>query len=954
MNQSEIVQGLNNEQLQAVNHTTGPLLVVAGAGTGKTEVLTRRIVNLCISGTAKPSEILALTFTDKAASEMQNRVDVAMPLSYDSIQISTFHGFCEKLLREFGVEIGLPSKFKIASTPQQWMLLRQNIFDLNLKYHRPLGNPTKFIGDLLSLFSRAKDEAQTPQDYLSFASKLSLTAESPEEQEEATKQIELAEAYQKYQELLVQEDMLDFGDLILYSIKLLKERASVRATVQERYKFIMVDEYQDTNFAQNELVSLIAAKNQNICVVGDDDQSIYKFRGAAVSNILGFEKQYPGAATVVLSKNYRSKQEIIDLAYKVIQNNNPDRLEHKNGINKHLTAQNGSGGVVELLYQSDAEAEAEAVALKIEELINEKEYNFADIAILARTNASLDLFAATLRAHDLAFALVSARGLYNQPEVQDAIAYLKFLTDPYDSISLFRVLSLPIFNLKATDLLAYSHYAKLKNKTIFEILSQVDIPGVSAEGRDSITQFLELTASHMTAALIKSPWWVAYLFYSETGYVKSLLTPESAENTRKINNINIFLKRIKEYETEEPTARAKDFITYLEFLIEAGENPAQAQIEDADVIKLTTTHSAKGLEFSVVFLVNLVNEKFPAKNRGETLPLPAGLIKEELPEGDFHIQEERRLFYVGLTRAKQELYLTYANKYSAKKEAKPSRFLVELYGDNLPKDLPPAKLNTFDLHHATTTPTATFDFVSHIKNLSFSHIDTFEQCPLKFKYRFVYNIPTPPEAALTIGNTVHNALRDYYELWQAGSKGDLTKLLTCLEERWVSEGFDSPAHEAQAKKEATEWLTNLYDQDISRAQTAPAYIEKSFLLKIGDMPIKGTIDRVDQLGEGQFEIIDYKTGEAKELKDVAKNKQLELYALAFNEVFGHLPEKLSLYFIKDGQKVTVKKTAADLERTRRELVDVVERIKQSDFAPTKNFLCSYCAFKPLCPLWQES
>ena len=323
------LEGLNNEQLQAVTAPDGPALIIAGAGTGKTTVITRRIAWLIEEKKVPSDRILALTFTDKASAEMEDRVSGLLENGYYDLEISTFHSFCEKIIRRFGIEIGLPADAKLLNETDQWLLLRNHLDDLPLSYYKPKGNPTKFLRDLLKHFSRAKDELITPEQYLEYAESIRLDKDRAEagDASEHDRIQEIANIYHAYQQLLLQENAMDFGDLIVYAVQLLQQRQRARSYYQEKFHSILVDEFQDTNWAQYELIKLLAGEKKNIMVVGDDDQAIYKFRGASVSNILSFKKDFSESTDIVLTQNYRSKQNILDAAYALIQHNNPDRLE---------------------------------------------------------------------------------------------------------------------------------------------------------------------------------------------------------------------------------------------------------------------------------------------------------------------------------------------------------------------------------------------------------------------------------------------------------------------------------------------------------------------------------------------------------------------------------------------------------------------------------------------------
>ncbi|PIZ43888.1 hypothetical protein COY33_00625, partial [candidate division WWE3 bacterium CG_4_10_14_0_2_um_filter_42_7] len=396
---------LNVNQKKAIYHESGPLLVVAGAGTGKTRVITERIKFLIEEQKINPQHILALTFTEKAAGEMLSRVDESMPLGYEEPWLSTFHSFADRILREEALSFGLDPSYKILTRPQEWLLIRENLFKFELDYYRPLGNPTKFISAMITYFSRLQDENISPEEFIKFANesaKLKTQSSKPQlkAQNEDNKYTELAKTYKTYQDLKLQKSVFDFGDLIVWTIKLFKERPQILKKYREQFEHILVDEFQDTNFAQYELIKTLAPadKNPNLIVVGDDDQSIYKFRGASVANILSFKKDYPKAETVVLTENYRSDEKILDAAYKLIRHNDPDRLEVKLGIEKKLKAQSSKrktesqNAKLNIVTSSSAQEEAHLVVNEILKLRKENEYSWKDFAILARANSHLEPF----------------------------------------------------------------------------------------------------------------------------------------------------------------------------------------------------------------------------------------------------------------------------------------------------------------------------------------------------------------------------------------------------------------------------------------------------------------------------------------------------------------------------------------------------------------------------------
>ena len=387
----KVLEGLNKQQIQAVTHKDGPLMIIAGAGTGKTRVITQRIAWLINQGLAKTDEILALTFTDKAAKEMQERVDILMPYGYTDIWISTFHAFGDRLLRENALVAGLNPDFKVLAGPEAAVFFREHLFEFTLDYYRPLAEPTRFIEALISFFSRAKDEDISAQEYLKYAQDLFMQAKSnpldKAAEELALQQMEVARAYVKYQELLAGEGLVDFGNQFYLSLGLLRQHPLILQNYQQQFKYILVDEFQDTNFAQFQIVKLLAGSLKNVTVVGDDDQCIYRWRGAAYSNLVNFNQEYPGAEKITLIQNYRSTQPILDSAYQLIQNNNPERFEVKAKIDKQLIGLTKEGPRPIHLHFDTHSAEADNVSKIIQDKVSLGKFNYRDFAILVRSNS---------------------------------------------------------------------------------------------------------------------------------------------------------------------------------------------------------------------------------------------------------------------------------------------------------------------------------------------------------------------------------------------------------------------------------------------------------------------------------------------------------------------------------------------------------------------------------------
>ncbi|HUG95056.1 MAG TPA: ATP-dependent helicase, partial [Pleomorphomonadaceae bacterium] len=455
--QPPLLADLTARQRRAVAWGDGPLLVVAGAGTGKTTVLTRRIAWLIAEQRAKPSEILALTFTERAAAEMQERVDQLVPYGYADSVICTFHAFGDRLIREHGFGAGLSDQVAVMSRPEQVTFLREHLDELPLDRYRPLGDPTRFLSVLATHFSRARDEDASPAQYRAAAERIAARAAAdPGDEalaEEAARQRELAAAYETYEQLLRAANRIDFGDQVSLALRLLREHPDILETERGRYRYILVDEFQDTNHAQFELVKLLApAPSGNVTVVGDDDQSIYRFRGAALSNILGYRAAYPKTGRVVLTDNFRSPQAVLDAAYRLIRHNDPNRLEVRERIDKHLRARGSTKGVptdaaaVSSLAFATTSDEADAVAERISASIAGGRRT-GDHAILVRGNRDADPYLRALSLRRIPWRFSGTAGLYRQPEVRVLLSFLRALNDPEDSVSLFDLATSDIFGL---------------------------------------------------------------------------------------------------------------------------------------------------------------------------------------------------------------------------------------------------------------------------------------------------------------------------------------------------------------------------------------------------------------------------------------------------------------------------------------------------------------------------
>jgi len=945
---------LNKEQLQAVQHEKGPLLIIAGAGTGKTTVITERIKHLIVDKNYNPGSILALTFTDKAAYEMQERVDILMPYGYTNLWIHTFHSFCDRILRDEAHTIGLDPSYKLISESEAILLMRKNIFNLGLKTFRPLSNPTKFLDALLTHFSRLKDEDITLQGYIKWA-------EKQKNSQERQQYKELADSYKRYEGLKITESVMDFSDLISNILLLFRKRSNVLKKYQGQFKFILVDEFQDTNFAQNELAIILAGESKNITVVADDDQSIYRFRGAAVSNVLQFKKSFPLAKIVTLSNNYRSTQTILNASYRLIQNNNPNRLEVVENINKKLKSHSlSTEEEIKIIHETRLEDEADKIAQEIKTL--SKTYEYKDIAILVRANNHSQGITTALARHRIPYQFLGPGYLFQQEEVKDLIAYLKFLTDLSDSVSLFRVLSMDVFNISYVELNFLLNFAKRKNLSLFEALDDVNLDFLKPDTQEKLKDFRKMAERHLEKTKKETAGQILYYFLVDSKLFETLKTSDSLKEERRIQNIAKFFDRIKNFEMERADANIFTLVEWLMLMMQMGDSPIAADIDirDKNAVNILTVHSSKGLEFKVVFLVNLVSDRFPSRERSEKIPLPESIIKEKAEKDrDFHLEEERRLFYVGMTRAKDILYFTYSDFYGmGKRPRKLSPFVWEALPNLKVEKEKKALTQQLSLAEVLSVYEENGEVKEEksplkLRYITFSNLQMFDICPLHYKAKVIFNIPTPPAAVQSFGISVHNTLYRFYKQIQEGEKPSLKKLQDLLAKEWISQGYDSKKYEKERFSQGQNLLDKFYKANCN-PPVKPLRLEESFSFNLKNgVKVFGKIDRIDPKGKG-IEIIDYKTGEENPKAQKAHELQLAMYALAAtrikDEVLNRDPKDitLTLHFLEGNTKKSMTFTKGDLNALENSLIEKIEEIEKSEFKCSGNILCKNCEYKILC------
>lgn len=632
----DYISGLNDRQKEAVLYGEGPLLILAGAGSGKTRVLTHRIAYLIEERGVPPYNILAITFTNKAANEMKERVKSLIGDKLDDLWIGTFHSICVRILRRYIDRLGYSSSFVIYDSYDQKTVVKECIKEMNLD------KETYKERSILSTISSLKNTMVTPDEYIN-------------ENYNSFYNRNVGEIYALYEKKLKSNNGLDFDDLILKTIELLKNNSDVLEYYQRKFRYIFVDEYQDTNKAQYQLVNLLSQKYKNLCVVGDDDQSIYGWRGADISNILNFEEDFPNTKIIKLEQNYRSTKNILDVANSVIKNN----YERKD---KALWTSNDEGKPIVIKMTSDEREEGDFVANNIEELIQKEGYNPSDFAILYRTNAQSRIFEEIFMRRNIPYKIVGGLKFYDRKEVKDIIAYLRLIQNPLDDVSLMRIINVPKRGIGNATIEKVEQYAAHRGESLYSALLDVEqIPGLSKRAENNLKSFTTMINKFLAMKEILDLKDFVEEIVNGTGYIRELELEDTVEATSRIENIKEFVSVAVDFEFKNPDGTLEDFLADVSLLSDVDKTE-----DDFESVTLLTVHSAKGLEFPVVFLVGMEEGLFPIARAID--------VESEL-------EEERRLCYVAITRAEVQLFISHANMrtiYGNTNICIPSRFVNEI------------------------------------------------------------------------------------------------------------------------------------------------------------------------------------------------------------------------------------------------------------------------------------
>ncbi|HTU32919.1 MAG TPA: ATP-dependent DNA helicase [Candidatus Acidoferrum sp.] len=1039
---------LNAEQRLAVEHADGPLLVVAGAGTGKTRVITERIRLLLESDPNLGGEnILGLTFTDKAAGEMKSRVVKAFGERAEGVWLSTFHTFClEKILRSADVRI------EALDDLDHKILLRRNIGRLQLKHFKRLQAPSEFLADFVTFFSRCQDELVTPEDYRRYVEQVRTRFETrkdslePDEraiqQEFVERQEELGRAFCVSEELLRERRLTTFGAQILNAVKLLQTDAALLARLREEYRYILVDEFQDTNVAQLELLWLLAGDRRNIMAVGDHNQAIYRFRGASYGSftiflerfcgIRGPKQRSPNArraganadgepqaqlaqpdlfarrSLVTLSQNYRSTKRILNVAHAVICNNEQSPLLPDGRLN----TENREGDKIRVVEFSGPREEAHWVASEIERL-HEAGAHWDSMAVLYRNHTHRDFLVGALQRRGIPF-VIRRFSILSSTLIRDLLAWLRLIGQPSDNVACARVLAAPYWGLEPRDLVRLAERAEKNHRRplwdevdaaqselpfartgthLPELVALVKQLRQSAR-RKPVSELLDELIGALGVAPLPSEadryYLDRFVNFIDAWERKSLAETEpreAAESAARPTNANFLLGADS---PQKESKRLRDFLEYLYYFNEARGDVWLDDHPADDAVELMTVHGAKGLEFPHVFVIHLSKRDFPTPGRRPVFEFPPELMKEETPEGDFHIQEERRLFYVALTRARQRLTLcTIVNKW--KKE---SPFLDDFLQDRKVKmfdaqqltpkiSLPlieeaaapePDSADPSDLFAAARVlalrrgelqePTRAYSRVAlwakafhpprpEPLQLSASAINAYESCPMKYMLGRMWSLRGGPHAEATFGSVMHTTIQEFVRELRQGRKVSAGDLLMIYHREWSSAGFPDDYHETEYRNEGREALEKFH-VTYTAEPAEVVHQEKVFELPLDpEIIVVGRIDQVNRLGRKEYEIVDYKTGRPKDAKKAADDLQLSIYALAARDVLEINPSRLTFYNLMTNEAVYTTRDAKALAAAKQRIAEVADRIRGGDFTPKPGYGCAGCDYKPLCPAHEQ-
>ncbi|MBI2956018.1 MAG: ATP-dependent helicase [Acidobacteria bacterium] len=964
--QTEIIP-LNAAQRTAVEHLHGPLLVVAGAGTGKTRVIIERILYLLDTIPELQGEnILAITYTNKAADEMKARLRRRGDKRAEDVGVYTFHAFCYELLRRHDEAV------RILDAIDYWIFLRRRLDQLGLDIFKRLAEPGRFLNAFREFFSRCQDELVSPADYARYVEELAAAFEKEknllaederrEREEELRRQWELARAYEAAERLLAEAKRTTFGGSLLAAVKLLESNAAVREHYQDRLRYILVDEFQDANIAQIRLLELLAAKHQNITAVGDDDQAIYRFRGASYASFRLFARLFPNRREITLAHNYRSTARLLRVATELIAQNEKARFDPK----KKLIPTLPPGEKVRLVEVEDAAAEAAHIASELKRRY-ERTGSYEGSAVLYRAHLHRNALVQALTRARIPF-VVRGLSVLTNTLVRDLLAYLRAIENPRDNIALARLLAIPAWQATPEMLFELIQRAQRERTSLAAAIESLH-PAVRDQ-QTPLGALLGLLAELRRRAAELS---LMELFDLLLERLELRLLPADPDRP-SFDAFVAFLKRWEEEKSQ--TRRLAEFLEYLDYFEEAdGRIELPEDRERRDAVQLMTVHSAKGLEFDSVFVLRLNHNEFPTRRRNPLFEFPLALMKEEHPPGDFHIQEERRLCYVALTRAGRRLDLvTLAGERQRAsifledilRDARVAREVEQARAAPAPVEPPAGAVPEWEALFAARQNGACYSRIvqwatqgpvpeaEEPLRLSHSDVETYLKCPLKYKLAHRWKLPGAATPAMLFGKIMHSSVAEFWRARREQRPVSREELQHIYEQQWRQSGwpFRDAYQEREYRSSGWEQLQGFYERHAGEP-VAVLELEKTFHWPWQDVVLTGRMDQVNRLGERAVEIIEYKTGQPRPAKKVEKDLQLALYAAAAEQHLGWVPRRLTLYNFTVNEPISFLPTERNVTRALDTVLRVADGIRAGDFRARPGFHCRYCDYQRLCPEYEQ-
>ena len=961
-------------QRQAIEHVHGPMLVVAGAGTGKTAVLTQRIARLIREGHARPDEILALTYTENAAHEMETRVRRELERAgvsksdLDGLQIGTFHAYCNNLL------IGCGKRFGVLDDKDLWIYLRKRVRELHLNYFVRAANVAKFLDDLLDFLRRCQDELVGPEQYAAYVGRLergelpvprvcrSKNADDLSDEEVVGRCQEIANVCATVERMLEQDNLGTFGHMITRAYSTLQSDEPLLVKQQTRARFILVDEFQDANLAQVKILHRLGGQEKNIFGVGDPDQSIYRFRGASGAAFGLFHRHFPGTKHVRLDKNRRSLSPILNCASALIAEN-PEPFSGPGGqpyLRSPLLSSRDEaaslvgtplqGAPVQVVVLAEKEAECHDLIARIRDERKQSRCEWRQFAVLYRINSHRDEIADELARQGIPFSIENL-DVMEASEARDLFACLGAMVSPSDGISLFRVAALPQFVIDPQQL-------RVALKALPRESQAAGMPLVleQIEGGNAVLQELQETRDRIAATCAKG---------------RAALEIIAARF--KLDRTSTVLSAVLDFVTkweQKATTKTGDLEELLEYLTYFREASGAICLPPSkeNAVRLISAHSAKGLEFDHVFILRANSSSFPAAYKEPLIDFPRELRDSDSVTGksdkDVNEEEERRLFYVAMTRARDSLTI-YAKQGKGKKDPSPPGFLRNLLKDpTLARWLNQTSARGFqtDLFaavQASIVPSRIAEWLTVppasdlSARLSASAVQTYETCPLQFKLQREWRLPQEPAAAMQYGAAMHRALRTYYDSVRFERRMSGEDLLNALREDLASAGIQDAYQHDLYQEQAVRHIADF----IAACERAPEpkvlHTEEAFEVKLGSATVVGRIDRIDQMDGNRIVITDYKTGRPQSQEDADKSLQLSIYSLAAREKWGYQTEHLVFFNLEESGKVVTHRTDKQLEETRCKVESVAAKISAEEFTAKKGRHCQWCGYHTICPATEK-